>query len=240
MRTGISLYQQNPDGSMSKPLQLPSWTSAGRLGGFVVDQLGNIFVVPVPNVNTLENPPEKQNWMYKIDSVTGELEVFTKLPVSVLPSQLNPYGLLGLAYDCSNKLLYVTSVSGSSADKEIGKVFIVDATSGTIFDSLHGIDALGIGIAVDAGKPWAYLGKARSSEIVRVALTPKGLFENKTLEAVTRIDLFDKLRARKIRSSSVGIIISTTEFYYNLIAQTEFEQPTLEYDFRNRRLRRLQ
>lgn len=240
MRTGISLYQQNADGSMSQPLQLPSWTSAGRLGAFIVDQLGNIFVVPVPNVNTLENPPEKQNWIYKIDSTTGELAVFAKLPVAVLPSQLNPYGLLGLAYDCGNKLLYVTSVSGSTVEKEIGKIFIVDAASGSVIDSMEGIDAVGIGLATEGGKPWVYIGKARSSEIVRVALTPKGLFENKTIEAVTRIDLFDKLRARKIRSSSRGIVISTTEFYYNLIAQTEFEQPTLEYDFGNNRLRRLQ
>lgn len=240
IRSGISLYNSKPDGSVGEPFQFPSWTSAGRLGAFVVNELGDVFVIPVPNVNTLENPAEHQNWLYKIDSNSAELKVFAKLPVKKQPNQQNPYGLLGLAYDCERKLLYISSVSGSGPNEELGQVFVVSAANGTLLDTLPDIDVIGLGIASEGSKRWLYLGKARSSEIVRTALTASGAFENKSVEQVVRIDLFDKLRARKIRAAEQGLTISTTEFYFNLIAQTEFEQPTLHYNTATGKLKRVQ
>jgi hypothetical protein len=240
IRSGISLYNAKPDGSLGEPFQFPSWTSAGRLGAFVVNEIGDVFVIPVPNVNTLENPAEQQNWLYRIDSNSAELKVFAKLPVVKQPNQQNPYGLLGLAYDCERKLLYVSSISGSGPSEELGQIFVVRATDGNIVDTLSGIDVIGLGIASEGSKRWLYLGKARSSEIVRTALSPAGAFENKSVEQVVRIDLFDKLRARKIRAAEQGLTISTTEFYFNLIAQTEFEQPTLHYNITTGKLKRVQ
>lgn len=233
MRVGLLIYPVGEDGSLGTPLQLPSWRSAGQLGAFVADQEGNIFVVPVPNVNTLENPPEKQNWIYKVSSNDGELRLFTKIPVETAPSQQNPYGLLGLAYDCSRKLLYATTVSGSSKKLERGKVLVIDAQNGSIVSELKNIDAIGIGLGAESGVRYAYLGKARSSEIVRIKLNFDGSFAVDKAEFVLRLDPFDVLRARKIRLSSDRMTVSTTEFYFNLVAQTEFEQPTQNYIVRD-------
>ena len=96
-QSGLVLFPLNQDGSRREALQLPSWTSAGRLGPFVATERGDIFVAPVPNVNTLSNPPERQNWIYRVDTDTGELKPFVEIPVEIIPSQQNPYGILGLA-----------------------------------------------------------------------------------------------------------------------------------------------
>ncbi len=230
VRSGMVIFPMQPDGSRGPPLQLPSWTRAGRLGPFVGDAEGNLYVAPVPNVNTLENPPEQQNWIYKVRTSDGELELFAKIPVVHPPSQQNPYGLLGLAYDCTLKVLYASTISGSTADKELGKIVALDTRSGRIISELPGVDAIGIGVGEQDGKQYLYFGRARSSEIAKVPLLSDGRFAALPVENVLRFDDFNVLRARKIRLKAHVMTISTTEFYYNLVAQTEFEQPTFLYE----------
>ncbi|MBX7143373.1 MAG: hypothetical protein K1X79_02895 [Oligoflexia bacterium] len=228
-RTGIVLFPVSDDGKTGEAIQLPSWTTVGRLGPFVTRENGDIIVGPVPNVNTLQNPPERQTYLYRIRSNDGQLEEFTRLPADKIPSQNNPYGVLGLAYDCKLKLVYATSVAGSTADKENGSVFAIRADDGKIISEVKGVDALGIGISHESTGAFAYIGSARSAQVLRIGLTPEGLFASQKAEAVLRFDPFDSLRARKIRFVAGRMVISTTEFYYNLVAQTEFEQPTLTY-----------
>ena len=230
-RLGLVLLSFTASGQMAPPLQLPSWRSGGRLGGFAVTERGDIFVVPVPNVNTLENPPERQNWLYRVRSADGELEVFAKLPVSSAPSQKNPYGLVGIVYDCELKLLYVTTVSGSIPAEQRGKVFVVDAATGAVKDELVGWDAIGVGVVPVGGMRWLYLGSARRAQILRVALMADGRFDHQRAqpEVVLDLDEFNVIRARKIRFLNNVLTVEGTEFYYNLVAQTEFEQPSLKF-----------
>lgn len=228
-RTGIVLFPVQEDGKIAEPIQLPSWTLAGRLGPFITRETGDIIVAPVPNVNTLQNPPEQQTWLYQLRSSDGVLERFTKVPAALLPSQTNPYGILGLAYDCARKIIYATSVSGSSPAVERGSVFAISAQDGKILSEVKGIDALGIGVTHEQESSFVYLGSARSSQILRINLKSDGTFADTVASTIFRFDPFDSLRARKIRFANGRMIINTTEFYYNLVAQTEFEQPTLTF-----------
>lgn len=228
-RTGLVIYPVLSQNRLGKPLQLPSWKDAGRLGPFFSDENGNIFVAPVPNVNAMENPPESQNWIYKIDTNTGELSVFSKIQVDKLPSQTNPYGLLGLEYDCRRKIIYASTVSGSSYNQELGKIVAIEASSGKVVSEFKGIDAMGVGLGDDA----LYIGKTRTSEIFKINLDKNGHFASNKAEYVLRLEPFNINKARKIRILKDIMTVHTTEFYYNLAGQTEFEQPVFRYKLLN-------
>lgn len=221
MRGGMVLFKQGANGQMIEPYQHPSWKRAGRLGGFVVTERGEIFVVPVPNVNTLENPPERQNILQRVAPENGDMGDFATIAVTVPPSQTNPYGLVGIAYDCKRRLIYLTTLSGSDPKTERGKVVVISADSGAQLDELSAIDGIGIGV-FDGDEHFAIIGSARSSELYRVELGQDGRFISKPA-VVARLDDLNIQRARKIRFRAGEMIVETTEFYYNLVAQTEFE-----------------
>lgn len=234
-RTGLVMYPVLSPNRLGNPIRLPSWKNAGRLGPFFSDEKGNIFVAPVPNINALENPPESQNWIYKIDSDSGELNVFIKIPVDIIPSQTNPYGLLGLEYDCKRKIIYASTISGSSPETERGKIVAIEASSGKIISEFKNIDVMGIGLGDDS----LFVGKTRSSEIFKINLDKDGHFASNKAEYVIRLEPFNISKARKIRILNDIMTVHTTEFYYNLAGQTEFEQPVFRYKLQNNSWQRI-
>lgn len=227
MRGGMVFFKKSPEGSLVEPYQHPSWKQAGRLGGFVVTERGEIFVVPVPNVNTLENPPGKQNILQRVDPLTGEMGEFLTLPVVLEPSQKNPYGLVGIAYDCKRRMIYLTTLSGSSPDKQTGRIFAIRIDDRRIVAVQDGIDAIGIGVFEDQSRHFAVFGSARESILRVIELADTGEFKA-VLPEILRFDPLNTLRARKIRFSGEIALVEATEFYYNLVAQTEFESVTLQ------------
>lgn len=232
MRSGLLMFPSLPDGTLGKALQLPSWTSAGRLGPFVGDERGNITVAPVPNVNTLENPPERQNWLYRVSSEDGQLDVFAKIAVEHMPSQQNPYGIIGLAYDCQQKIIYASTISGSAFDREVGKIVAIDALTAKQVSELKGVDAIGVGVGSEDNQSYLFIGSARDSLILKVKLNADGTFAELKPQIAFKLDRFNTQKARKIRVSDNIMTVFTTEFYYNLVAQTEFEQPTRQFIWR--------
>jgi hypothetical protein len=147
------------------------------------------------------------------------------IPVEFAPSQKNPYGLVGIAYDCKRRLLYLTTLSGSSAATERGKIVVVSVDRMQILAQLEGLDAIGVGVFDDGARHFLLAGSARSSQIFKVALDSEGKFVSAP-SAALRLDELNILRARKIRFRGEEIVIDATEFYYNLVAQTEFETVT--------------
>lgn len=222
MRGGMVLLKQGPNGAMIEPYQHPSWRRAGRLGGFVVTEKGEIFVVPVPNVNTLENPPERQNTLQRVDPLTGEMADFISIPVAAAPSEKNPYGLVGIAYDCKRKLLYVSTLSGSTVNGELGKIVAISLEKLVVHDELSGLDAIGVGVFDDGKRHFMLAGSARNSSVFKIELDAKGQFASSATFAL-KLDPLNVLRARKIRFVGQEALFDATEFYYNLVAQTEFE-----------------
>ena len=219
------MHQQMPGSQLGPALQLPSWTRAGRLGAFVVTETGDIFVIPVPSVNTLQNSFPLQNTLYRITNAEGNLEEFLKLPVSTIPSQSNPYGLVGLTYDCDSQILYAASVSGSTRVSEKGSIFALSSRSAQVVARLDDIDILGLVVAKTARGKELLLGSARDARVLRVSLDRAGAFVGRPTLAFT-FDEADELRARKLKFQGGELFVFATEFYYNLVALSEFKQPT--------------
>ena len=130
------------DSKTGRTYQHPSWTSAGRLAPLVIDKKGDVWVAPAPMINTLDNPTEKQNTLYRIDGKTGQMQAVISLPYPTLPTAQNPFGLLGLGYDCETTNLFATTVMASDRNNERGRIFSLNTQNPqqvTIIDSLKNI-----------------------------------------------------------------------------------------------------
>jgi hypothetical protein len=120
-RMGLILLDPAQEG---KGFQHPSWVKAGNLGPFTADKDGNIYVGPVPRVSLADNPPEGANTIWRVDTTSAEMQPFLKLPAAADPNERNPYGILGLAYDCDTGSIYASSVAGSGPASEVGPVWL--------------------------------------------------------------------------------------------------------------------
>lgn len=159
-----------------RTLQLPEWSSKGNLGPYCVDARGNIYTTGVPYVSLEKNKPEEQNKIYIVDHKTGKMSDFINLPWAEAPSANNPYGAVGLAYDCGTKSLYAASLAGSTAQAEIGQIMQIDIATKKVISTLEGVDALSVGIYNTKSGKRLYYGSARTPEIFSVLLDKKGNF----------------------------------------------------------------
>jgi hypothetical protein len=231
-KMGLHLIQFNPTGDTTnggkKLYQHPTWKSAGWLGPILIDPQGNCFVGPIPVINLLDNPPAKQNIIYKVDATNGEMKPFLELPVAKNISKTNPYGILGFAFLCESNTLYVSTVQGSSRDKEEGYIYAIDIASGKIIDQIANIDVLGMGISYISGKRTLYFGSARTSDVFSVSLSKEGKFNNHPSLSFSISDIGprgdDKVRRIKFDKATGNMQVYAVEFNYNLTAPTEKQE----------------
>lgn len=156
--------------------QHETWDDAGKVGPFAIDWLGNIFVAPAPVISQELNPVAEQNKIFRADTQSGIMSEFLSLPWPLPPGGGNPYGVVGLTYDCDSDSLYASSIAGSTVQDEVGVIYQIDPTSGEILSQLENVDALGIGVfRANAGKR-LYYGAGRSPEVYSVALDGDGHF----------------------------------------------------------------
>jgi hypothetical protein len=119
--------------------------------------------------------------------------------------------------------VYVSSVAGSTRDREVGKIIAISEASSTILDTLSGQDALGLAVSSISGSKKLYFGSARTSDVYSVPLDSFGRFSGQPERefSLSRTGVADE-RARRIRITSKGIMeISAIDFRYNLTAPTE-------------------
>ena len=171
--TGVALREPVEGGRVYNHT---SWDDAGNLGPNVLDKNGNIYLAPVPLVSLYNNPPAEQNKIYRINAKTGVMQAFINLPWAQPPSVSNPFGVVGLAYDCETHSLYASSVAGSGPATELGRIYKVDLKTGEVVNQLENIDALGIGIFNGQQGKRLYYGAARTPEVYSIALTNTGDF----------------------------------------------------------------
>lgn len=229
----IEFPADRSDSAGKKTWQHPSWKQFGWMGPIAIDENGNIFTVPIPVINVLDNPVEKQNVIYKVEGANGEMKPFTDLPKADSATAENVYGLLGLYYDCHAKKLYAASVAGSTREKEKGIVYVVDPADGKVKDKLTGHDVMGLCTGGITGQKRLYFGSSRTSDIFSVELTKSGNFSGSPRKEFS-LDILGPRgddKARRIRFDKNGdLLIFGVEFNYNLTAPTE-KQETI-YRFR--------
>ncbi len=154
-----------------------SWDDAGYIGAFERDRWGNIYVAPVPEVSLKKNPPGLQNRIYKIDTNTAEMSLFIELPRSKPATPTNPFGVMGLSYDCNTDSLYASSVADSSPTEELGHIYQIDVRQKKIISQQEHTDSIGIGVFNSKNKR-LYYGSARNSHIFSIRLDAQGRFIN--------------------------------------------------------------
>ena len=227
-----------------KVYQHETWKQQGAFGSFIITEHGDIFVIPVPSINVLENPKQQQNTIYKIDAITGILKPFIKLPVAANTNSGNPFGLLGLAYDCTTKILYASSVYNSDIKKESGVIYAIDTKTQTpvIVDSLINTDALGLYIAMLNGRKICIYSSARKSVVSAISIDSSGKFVPAEKSVIISLDNIgprgdDKVRKLRVTDNQ-QLLLYGVAFNWNLIAPTEKQESEYMYLY-DRRLNRL-
>lgn len=230
---GLILYDPQPNGAM-RPYQHPSWLTAGYLGPNAIDRHGNIYVAPAPRVNLIDNPPADQNKIHVVDTETGVMRELINLPAVQAPSLSNPYGVLGLAYDCDTHSLYASSVAGSTRRTENGRIFRIDLNTGKVASVLEGLDAIGIAAFNGAQGKRLYFGSARTQDMLSVALDAQGNFAGAPRFEFSMQGLGPEGndKVRKITfERGLEMVLNGTKFNYNLAPPPAQQRPTL-YRFR--------
>lgn len=225
---------KNPN-EKSRFWQYPSWDDAGWLGPMVITEAGEIWVAPVPNVNLLHNKPQDQNKLWKVDSKTGVMKVALEIPKpDSVEVGKSPYGLMGLGYSCDAKVLYATSVYGSSPETQLGKIVAIRLSDQKIIGQIDSIDGFGVGTVEQNGIKKLFVGSARTGAIWSIPLDNEGAFASQPVQELTLDNLGPRGddRARKIRMAPDGTLtIQGVEFYYNLTAPTEKQETTYQFRY---------
>lgn len=206
-----------------------TWDDAGFLGPFITDRHGHIFTAPVPLVSLDDNPPELQNRVYRVDTATQTLSLFAELPGVPAPPGGNPYGTVGLAYDCDTESLYATSLAGSTATAELGRIYQIDLPTARIVGQLDGVDAVGAGVFAGVGGKRLYYGSARRPEVASIALDDRGAFVGAPRREIALGALVRAGRdtVRRIRFVRDEMTLSLMDFTYSLQAAGERQEDVL-------------
>ncbi len=230
---GLYLKEMPADMSIpAKTYQHPSWKTAGWLSPIQLDKMGNLFTAPAPFVNVLNNPVKDQNTIYKVNSADGVLAEFLKLPWPKEPNDRNPFGIVSLAYNCKNNILYASTVAGSTPKEQLGRIYAIDAATKQIVDEIKGRDFFGIQVVVEAGRVVLLAGSARSSDFYAIKLKSNGKFSGEPQFAGSIEGLGargnDKVK-KIIFKAENDIQVKGLEFDFNLIAPTEKQESNYEF-----------
>ena len=242
-RMGLVLVELIKTGTEAKPslnsfrgriFQDSSWKKAAWLSGISLDAAGNVYTIPAPLVSVLDNPPQNQNSIFRVDAQTGIMQKWLQLPLKKYESGNSPFGLMGISFDCTSGTLFAASIAGSKRFVEKGIVYAVDAGTRKLKDSLVGMDVIGMTLYFDAiGNKRLLFGKARTGEIWSVMIDKNARFLKKTLQLELSLEGLGPRgddKARKIRFTNGILSINGIAFNYNL--QASSEKPETVYDFK--------
>lgn len=218
--------------------QHPSWKAAGSLAPIQRDASGNVYAAPAPWIDTLENKPDEQNKIYRIDRQTQEMTEFVELPKIKSPTAENPFGVLGLTFDCDTNSLYAATVAGSTRRETNGGLHQIDVKTGKVVSSKQGVDAIGLGVFNSTRGKRLYYGLARESEIWSVDLNDDGTFTTDARREFSFANLGarggdDKARRINFAQTAGGfeMIVLGIEFGFNLIAPSEKQDFAYRYRY---------
>jgi hypothetical protein len=233
---GLLLLQSdqpgNPNATITKSFQHPSWKKGGWLAPILIDEGGNIYTAPAPFISMLDNPIANNNTIYKVDARSGVMEEFMRLPFADSINAQNPFGIIGMVYLCETGTLYVSSVAGSRLHEEKGHIYAIDVKNKKIIDQLDHTDAMGMGISYVTGKRQLFFGTGRNSDVQSITLNTQGKFSGKPLTAFSLQNLGPRGddKVRRIRSDQSGnLTVSGIEFNFNLIAPREKQETAYEF-----------
>ena len=219
--TGLAIV--DPDGPGGGIIQHETWDDAGYLGPYLYDKQGHIYTAAVPYVSLDDNPPEEQNKVYRVDTQSGAMRMYIDLPGAQPPNENNPFGVIGLAYDCETDSLYASSVAGSTPLEEFGRIFRIDLNTGEVANQFENVDSLGIGVFNSAGGKRLYYGRARQGVVYSIPLDEQGDFTGEPRREFSLADLgltsTDKIRRITFPSDN-EMVMKGVDFNYNPVVSS--------------------
>jgi len=225
--------QPDLNNARARYYQHPSWKSAGYLASITLDRLGNAYAIPAPHISLLYNHPQQQNKIYRVDSKTGVMLPWMQLPVQGAKTLQNPYGLLGLTYDCADGSIFAATVAGSTRTSEQGVLLHIRTSDKKVLDTLKGIDAMGLAVFQGVkGERRLYFGKIRTGEVYSVGIGADGKFVRGSVRlecSVSGIGPRGDDAPRKIRFDRDLMIVNGIAFNYNLQASSEKPETVYVY-----------
>lgn len=243
-KTAFSTSQERQKGvrlleyGTTKVWQDSTWDDYGYFGQLTTSNIGQVFLAPTPMINAASEPDQGFNTLFSIDPNTGVLAPFFQLSPKQSYHTDNPFGILGISYDCSANVVYATSVYGSTKSNESGVIYAIDVATQSILDTYEGVDAFGCMALGTTGEKKLYYGSARNSNIYSIELDKTGKFIGKSREEFS-LDMLGPRgddKAKKMRFTKGKLIITGYEFMYNLIAPADVQetQYTFMYDRANK------
>ena len=231
---GFTVAEQTADGIINRVFQHPSWEEAGYLGAYVRDGDGNVYVAPVPFSSVELNDPELQTLLHVIGSEDGVMRPFLDVPAAQAPTEQNPYGVMGLFFDCDTNSLYAASIAGSTSQDEVGRIVRIDIESGEVVDQLEDIDALGVGVHNGVDDKRLYFGLARNCGVASIALDEEGHFKGEPRQEIFLAGLpgGGNEKAQRITFNDDGqMIIKGIEFDYTLRSSSDPERVLYSFTY---------
>ena len=181
----LILFAPVPNSDAVAKYQSQAWTQIGLVGAFVLDRAGNIYLAPSPRKGPGLKTAGAQNVLYKVDTNTGDISKFITLPDASAATPENVYGIMGLAYACDTNSLYVSTLAGSNAKNEAGRIYRVDLNLGAVAGRLDSVDALGLAAGTGAKGAQLYFGAARTPKLRAVNLDAQGNFQGQARDIST-------------------------------------------------------
>jgi len=220
----LAMVDATAPAAVRTPYIHPSWPQWGPMGPITLDREGAAYVAAVPVIDVIGRTGREQRTIYKVDPRTGTMAPFLTVPGPDAVLRENPYGLLGLFYDCFSGKLYATSVAGSTRRAERGRIYCIQPATGAVEDSLETTDPMGVAICGTGGKYHLYFGAARTGDVWAVELDREGHFRGEPAVAFSIAGLGPRGddKPRRIRVEKDGsLTVAGIEFNYNLTAPTE-------------------
>lgn len=218
LRGLVAVEQQ---GNMLRRWQHPTWTAAGSMAAMALARDGAVFVIPAPHVSLTPELAQRQNRVWRVDPQSGVMEVAIELPIPMPVTARNPFGTLGLSYDCESNMLYVSTVAGSTPAEERGSLFqlaVLPDGRAEVRSRLDGIDAFGVTLASTTRGKRLILGRARSGDLEWIALNAEGGFDGKPerIGSLAGLGPDGRDKARRIDVTAEGIKVHGANFEFNL------------------------
>jgi hypothetical protein len=207
------LYGQN----FSKVIHPKVWETFEHFSTYSLDEVGNVYLAPMPFISIKPTTFNLQKNIYKLDSKTGKLEIFMNFD-DVHPSASNPYGIISLVYDCDDQTLWVSAIDESDYREQKGVIYHVDVKTKSILQRVEGFDALTITLLKSEKGKFLLAGSARDNALYAYDIENFKLSKNrkKILELLT---VGEYIRKIKVRGQNL-LELQTIPFSYTLIAET--------------------
>lgn len=211
--------------------QHQSWSRAGFLDAFVMARNGDVYFAPSPRTGLGVDAPTNQDHLYKLDTNSGELADFLTLPAAAPSTPEFPFGIVSLAYNCETNGLYVTAITGSTPESQVGRIYYIDLNTGEIAGQLENVDAYGATVRATANGSQLLFGSTRDNQIRALDLNADGNFQG---EPRTVAALAESQRARNISISNGNeMVVQAVKFNYANADVPQGEQVRLTYDGAN-------